>query len=132
MALWADRITIKKTIGTSPFELVYGFKVRMPIINLLPMYKFIHENNMEMSDPLEERIEMLGKLDESREDAHKKNLKLQQKVSTYLTKRTSKINFEIDDLVLLLNSRAQDKGKHGKFEALWLGLFIITVKNRED
>ena len=23
-ALWADRVTIKKSIGTSPFQLVYG------------------------------------------------------------------------------------------------------------
>ena len=30
-ALWADRITIKKEIGTSPFQLVYGTDVVFPV-----------------------------------------------------------------------------------------------------
>ncbi|XP_057864663.1 uncharacterized protein LOC131072509 [Cryptomeria japonica] len=109
MALWADKIIVKKAIGTSPFQSVYRSKARMPKNNLLHVYKFIHENDLEMLDPLEERMEMLAELDESREDAHRKNLKLQKK-----------------------NAIAQDKGKHGKVEALWLGPFVVTEKNGED
>ncbi|XP_059068989.1 uncharacterized protein LOC131859363 [Cryptomeria japonica] len=132
MALWADRITVKKTIGTYPFEMVYGSKARIPINNLLLVYKFIHENNLEMSYPLEERMEMLAKLDESREDAHRKNLKLQQKSKYLFDKKASEIKFEINDLVLFWNARSQDKGKHGKFEALWQGPFVIAEKNGDN
>ncbi|XP_059068320.1 uncharacterized protein LOC131858869 [Cryptomeria japonica] len=132
MALWADRITIKKTIGTSPFELVYGSKARMPINNLLLVYKFIHENNLEMLDPLEEKMEMLAELDESREDSHRKNLKLQQKSKYLFEKKASERKFKINDLVLFWNARAQDKGKHDKFDALWLGPFVVAEKNGED
>ncbi|XP_059078095.1 uncharacterized protein LOC131876669 [Cryptomeria japonica] len=132
MALWADRITVKKAIGTSPFELVYGSKERMPINNMLPMYKFIHENDLEILDLLEERMEILAKLDESREDAYRKNLKPQQKNKYLFDKKASKRKFEINDLVLLWNDRAQDKGKHGNFEALWLGPFVVVEKNSED
>ncbi|XP_059068440.1 uncharacterized protein LOC131858959 [Cryptomeria japonica] len=132
MAQWAYRITIKKAIGTSPFEMVYGSKARMQINNLLPVYKFIHENDLEMSDPLEERMEILAELDESREDAHRKNLKLQQKSKYLFDKKASERKFEINDLVLLWNARAQDKGKHDKFESLWLGPFVVAEKNGED
>ncbi|XP_057825950.2 uncharacterized protein LOC131037778 [Cryptomeria japonica] len=121
-----DRITIKKAIGKSPFELVYGSKARTPINNLLPVYKFIDENNLQMSDLVEERMDMLAELDESREDAHKKNLKLQQKSKYLFDKKTSERKFEINNLVLLWNARAQDKGKHGKFEALWPGPFVVA------
>jgi len=35
-------------------------------------------------------------------------------------------------MVLMWNSRAQEKDKHGKFEALWVGPFVITGKGGED
>jgi len=35
-------------------------------------------------------------------------------------------------MVLMWNARAQEKGKHGKFEALWIGPFVITGKGGED
>lgn len=41
LAVWADRIIVKKAIKKSPFELVYGAQARMPLQNLLPVYKFI-------------------------------------------------------------------------------------------
>ncbi|XP_059066337.1 uncharacterized protein LOC131857656 [Cryptomeria japonica] len=37
LALWADRITVKKSIGKAPFELVYGTRARLPLDNLLPV-----------------------------------------------------------------------------------------------
>eukprot|EP00253_Pinus_taeda_P023544 PITA_23544 len=36
-ALWADRVTNKKSIGNSPFKLVYGTDVVFPILLILPM-----------------------------------------------------------------------------------------------
>jgi len=56
LALWADRVTVKKAIGRSPFELVYGALARLPINNLLPVYKFIQENDEEIEDSMTERI----------------------------------------------------------------------------
>lgn len=51
----------------------------------------------------------------------------------YLFDKNSKNRkFEVDYLVLMWNSRCQEKGKHGKFEALWLGPFVITGKGGEN
>ncbi|XP_059073239.1 uncharacterized protein LOC131874041 [Cryptomeria japonica] len=77
MAIWADRITIKKAIGRSPFELVYGTHARLPMNNFLPVYKFIQVNDLEIFDPMKERMEQIMELHEIREDSHKKNPKLQ-------------------------------------------------------
>ena len=38
-ALWEDRITIKKEIGTSPFQLVYGTNVVFPFQLGIPVMK---------------------------------------------------------------------------------------------
>ncbi|XP_059075423.1 uncharacterized protein LOC131875342 [Cryptomeria japonica] len=132
MVLWADRITIKKGIGTSPFEIVYRSKSRMPVNNMMPVYKFIHENDLEMSDPLRERMEQLAELDGARNDAHKRNLKMQQRSKYLFDKRASKRKFKVNELVMLWNARVQDKGKHDKFEALWLGPFVIIERHGED
>jgi hypothetical protein len=37
----------------------------------------------------------------------------------------NKEDFQLGDLVLKWDAPKQDKGKHGKFEALWIGLFKI-------
>ena len=40
-SLWADRVTIKKSIGNSPFKLVYGVDVVFHIQLILPVAKFL-------------------------------------------------------------------------------------------
>jgi hypothetical protein len=46
-ALWADRINTKKSLGTPPFQLVYGVDV-FPTHLGLPMLQFLQE---EVEDP---------------------------------------------------------------------------------
>ena len=40
-SLWADRVTIKKSIGTSPFQLVYGVDALFPVQLASPVIKFL-------------------------------------------------------------------------------------------
>lgn len=47
-------------------------------------------------------------------------------------KRTIDKKFKVGDLVLMCNAESQDKGKHGKFEALWLGPYVIMDKAGGD
>jgi hypothetical protein len=46
-ALWDNRIGTKKSIGTSPFQLVYGMDVTFPINLALPVLKLFQEVNEE-------------------------------------------------------------------------------------
>ena len=46
-------------------------------------------------------------------------------------KRTNKVKFEIGDMVLMWNARIEEKGKHGKFDPIWLGPYSISDKNGE-
>ena len=47
-------------------------------------------------------------------------------------KRAIERKFEIGDMVLMWNSRMEDKGKHGKFDRIWLGPHKICDINGED
>ena len=49
-ALWEDRITIKKAIGTSPFQLVYGTDAVFPVQLGIPVMKFFQYCQEEPND----------------------------------------------------------------------------------
>ena len=49
-ALWVDRITTKKAIGSSPFQLVYGTHVVFPIQLGIPVIKFFQDSQEEPND----------------------------------------------------------------------------------
>ena len=42
-ALWADRVSSKKSIGMSPFELVYGTDVVFPTSLTVPVMRLLQE-----------------------------------------------------------------------------------------
>lgn len=49
-ALWADRLTIWKSIGMSPYQLVYGMDVVFPYSLGVPVMKIIQELQVEPND----------------------------------------------------------------------------------
>ena len=71
------------------------------------------------------RIQQLVEVQQAREQFLDKAQDHQQKMKQAFDKRESKENFQLGDLVLKWDAPKQDKGKHGKFEALWIGPFKI-------
>jgi hypothetical protein len=49
-ALWVNRIGTKKSIGMSPFQLVYGTDIILPINLALPVMKLWKDANEEPND----------------------------------------------------------------------------------
>ena len=70
-ALWADRITIKKAIGTSPFQLVYGTDVVFHVQLSITVMKFLQDSQEEPSD-IQRRIYALIELQQKRGTVEKK------------------------------------------------------------
>ena len=115
--LWADQIFIKKVTEKSPFELVYGMQCRLLIHLKIPMYQLLHSFTKN-KDSLEEIINQLVQLDESRRYAFDKIVKEQA-----LTKQTfdqSVVNREFKevDLVLIWDMRGEKPGNDKKFQSL--------------
>jgi hypothetical protein len=50
----------------------------------------------------------------------------QQTMKKYFNKRAKVVEFKIDDKVLLWDSTHAERGRHSKFQKLWLGPFKIT------
>ena len=78
---------------------------------------------------MEHRINTLLKLEEEIELARKKFDQHQKTVKHWFDHRKSATrNLEVGDLVLKWDKEHEDRGKHTKFQCLWLGPFIITEK----
>ncbi len=65
-ALWADKLTIKNSIGNSPFKLVYGANVVFHIQLILRVAKFLQEEQEEVNDMVR-RMNNLVELQQIRE-----------------------------------------------------------------
>ena len=47
-------------------------------------------------------------------------------------KKATKRKFELDEMVLMSNARMEDKGKHGKFDTIWLVPYLVESKWGDD
>jgi hypothetical protein len=83
-ALWADRITKKRATGKSPFELVYGLDVILPINLRLPVYKLLRQFTTNQ-EALQHRIDELVQLEEDRLVAYTHFTDYQAQSRGYLT-----------------------------------------------
>ena len=132
LALWVDRVIVKKAIGYAPFDLIYGIQERLPQNNLSEMYKFIQAYEEDIIDEIQIRMDDILQLDETRRDTSIRNSKFKIQVKHLYDKKTVVRKFKLEDLVLLWNARQEDKGKHGNFEPIWLGPYLIHENWGED
>jgi hypothetical protein len=124
-SLWVDRVTTKKSLGTSPFQLVYGTEAIFPTQLALPVAKFFQDLEGE-PDHMVRRIHQIVEVQQIREQVMDVAHSHQQKVKQAFDRKVTKKEFELGDLVLKWDAPRQDRGKHNKFDALWIGPFRIT------
>jgi hypothetical protein len=123
-SLWADRVTTKRSLGISPFHLVYGVEAIFHSHLTLPVEKFFQDYQGEPDDMVK-RILQLVEVQETRENPLDRAHDHQKKIMQSFDKKSRGEDFHMGDLVLKWDAPRQDKGKHGKFEALWIGPFKI-------
>jgi transposase InsO family protein len=75
-ALWANQIDTKKSIGMSPFQLVYGNDVVLPINLSLPVMKLWKDANEEPND-VTRRINQIIELQQNKAEVDDKRKKYQ-------------------------------------------------------
>eukprot|EP00253_Pinus_taeda_P028011 PITA_28011 len=125
-ALWADRVSQKKSIGMSPFELVYGTDTVFPTSLVVSVVKLLQEAGSE-EDPMQRRINQMIHLQQTREEVFQHTFKLHERIKKIYDKKAKADTFQLDEVVLRWDARHEDKGKHGKFENLWKGPYKIAV-----
>jgi hypothetical protein len=124
-ALWADRVTTKKSIGTSPFKLVYGTDAIFPVQLVLPVAKFFQEDQTEQNDMVRRMLDLV-ELQQDHEQLVDRSEAHQMQIKKTFDRKAKEDSFQIGDWVLKWDALRQEKGKHGKFDSLWTCPFMIT------
>jgi hypothetical protein len=103
-ALWENQINTNKSIGMSPFQLVYGTNFFLPINLFLPMMKLWKYANEEPND-ITRRINQIIKVQQNRAEVDDKLQKYQDNMKVLFDKKSKNKEFLPDDLVLKWESR---------------------------
>eukprot|EP00253_Pinus_taeda_P027726 PITA_27726 len=103
-ALWADRVTTKKSTGNSLFKL--------------------EEQNEE--NDMAKRISDLTEVHQIIDQLIEKFEAHQKRIKEYFDRKAKTDNLQVGDLVLKWDALKEKKGNHGKFDALWTGPFFIA------
>ena len=117
---------MKKSIGTSPFQLVYGIDAIFPASLAMPVMKYVQEEDSE-PNPTQRRINQLIEVHKEREALCEKIQGYQDKLKQVFDKRAKVNSFKLGDMVLKWDARYEDKGKHDKFDKLWKCPFLVSA-----
>eukprot|EP00253_Pinus_taeda_P005641 PITA_05641 len=98
-ALWADRLTTKRSIGMNPYELVYGMETNFPSSLGIPVIKLLQEIQVEPND-IQMRINQTIHLQQTREQVYGRAQVLQEKLKKMFEKRTKVEDFFMGSKVL--------------------------------
>jgi transposase InsO family protein len=98
-SLWADILTTKRSIGMSPYQLVYGTEAVFPTSLGVPVMKLLQEMQVEPNDS-QRRINQMIHLQQSREEVYNKTQVVQERIKKIFDKRTKEDDFVLGDLVL--------------------------------
>jgi hypothetical protein len=101
-ALWVDILTTKRSIGMSPYQLVYGMDVFFPTSLCVPVMKIPQEVQAEPNG-IQRRINHTIHLQQYREDVYNKTQVIQENIKKMYDRRTKVDDFQIGDKVLKLD-----------------------------
>ena len=98
--LWAYRVAYKTSIGTTPFNMVFGLDTILPIEFLIPTLRVAKELEW-TGHELSERLNELEKLDETRLKAVTGMYALKRRQKQFHDNHILTKHFQLGDLVLV-------------------------------
>jgi len=114
-------------LGNSPYFLVYGQEAILPPNVALPSLQLSQASRGTPSALLQERIDQLMKLEELRDRARIKFKNHQMIAKKWFDHHlVGDKYFQVGELVLKWDKLSDPKGKHTKFQHLWLGPFQVV------
>ncbi|GJX34659.1 reverse transcriptase domain-containing protein [Tanacetum coccineum] len=123
-ALWAFRTAYKTPIGCTPYKLVYEKVCHLPIELEHKAYSALKHANFNLETAGDHRKVQLNELNELRDHAYENSLIYKEKTKRIHDSKIKSRVFNVDDQVLLFNSRL--KMFSGKLKSRWSRLFTIA------
>nr|GEY47709.1 reverse transcriptase domain-containing protein [Tanacetum cinerariifolium] len=123
-ALWAFHTAYKTLIGCTPYKLVYRKLCHLPIELEHKAYWALKHVNFDLKTASDHRKLQLNELSELRDQAYENSVIYKERTKKLHDSKTKNRIFNVDDQVLLFNSRL--KIFSGKLKTRCFGPFTIT------
>ncbi|MCO5556627.1 hypothetical protein L7F22_010178 [Adiantum nelumboides] len=107
-SLWAYRVAYKTSIGTTPFNMVYGIQAILLLEFLLPTFRVAKELEW-TGHELSEQIEILEKLDETRLRAVASIYAQKRNMKSFFDQHVINKEFATEDYVLMYTLKQHSK-----------------------
>ncbi|MCO5613331.1 hypothetical protein L7F22_067607 [Adiantum nelumboides] len=107
-ALWAYRVAYKISIGTTPFNMVYGIQAILPLEFLIPTLRVAKELEW-TGHELSEQLEVLEKLDETRLRAVPSIYAQKRNMKSFFDQHVINKEFATGDYVLMYTLKQHSK-----------------------
>ena len=95
-ALWADKVSQKKSIDMSHFEIVYGVDTIFPTSLIVRIVKLLQESGSEENN-LQRRINQMIHLQQIREEVFQNTFRLQERIKKIYDRKAKVDKFQIED-----------------------------------
>jgi transposase InsO family protein len=102
-ALWAYRTTWRNTTGHTPYELVFGKQILLPIEFQIHTFRLAAELGLDLSEAQKKRVMQLNELGEMRQDVLQRTILVQSQRSKWHDKYIKKNHFQPGDWALLFD-----------------------------
>ncbi|XP_075669788.1 uncharacterized protein LOC142639510 [Castanea sativa] len=123
-ALWGYRTSIQSSTKATPYSLVYGMEVVLPIEIVVCSLRTVLESEIPKVDWSQRRYDQLCMLDKKRLKALYHTQAYQRRLKKAFNKKVRTRDLKLGDLVLkVIQAPIQDA--NGKFKQNWKGLYII-------
>ncbi|XP_039138784.1 uncharacterized protein LOC120276118 [Dioscorea cayenensis subsp. rotundata] len=126
--LWAYRTTYRTPTQSTPYSLVFGTEVVLPLEAQIPSLRIALQNELTNEDRVRLRLDELDALDERRLEAQQNLKAYKARMARAYNKMARIRTFEKGEMVWVLR-RPIITNKHagGKFKSNWEGPYIIEV-----
>lgn len=129
--LWDDCVTKKRATSKSLCDFVYGLDVVFPKNLRLLMYKLLQKFTTNQ-DALQAHIYHLTQLDEDCRVAYDYFVDYKTPVKKVVDRKVGDKSLWVKNLVLLWDKKNEKPRDHGKFNSLWLGLYLIDASTNPN
>ncbi|XP_060200735.1 uncharacterized protein LOC132629003 [Lycium barbarum] len=123
-ALLGYRMTIRTSVGETPYLLVYGIEAVIPAEVEIPSLRIIVEADIDDTEWVKSRLEQLSLIDEKRLTAVCFGQLYQQRMARTYNKKVRPRHFEVGQLVMKRILPHQEEAR-GKFAPNWQGPYVI-------
>ena len=129
-ALWAYRTSFRTSTGATPYSLVYGMEVVLPVEIEIGSLRVALQHQISEIEWAQSRYDQLSLLDERRLRAADHVQAYQRKMTRAFRKRVRPRKFQKGDLVLKV-LRGLINNPRGKFRSNWSGPYVIRDLTQE-